>query len=138
MLCETIELRVPERVGVCQPAADRVEGRGVELTMLDTAVFHRGDKPGGLQDTQMLQHRRHRHVERLGKLGHRRLAPGQPGQHGTPRRIGERAKHGVQMSLFTCQLVILPAAAPDVRTGHSLCLKGWNPGSPDHPNILTP
>ncbi len=99
MLREAIELRVPEHMGVGQPAADRIEGRGVELTALDAAVFDGGDQAGRLEHTQMLEDRRHRHVERLGELGDRRLAPGQPGQDGAPRRVGQRAEHRVQMSV---------------------------------------
>ncbi len=87
---------MPERLRVVEPAIHRTKPTHVELAALHAAMLHGGHQPGRLEDAQVLEDGRQRHVERLGQLADRRPAAGQPRQHGAARRVGERAKHRVQ------------------------------------------
>jgi hypothetical protein len=93
---KTVELRIPERLRLGEPAVDRIKGADVDLAALHAAVLHGGHKARRLEHAKMLEDRGQRHVERLGQLAHRRPAAGQPREHGTARRIGERAEHRIQ------------------------------------------
>jgi len=54
------------------------------------------DEPCFLQNSEMLDEPRQRHIERLGQLADRALAVPEPSEHGAPRGIGERAEDCVE------------------------------------------
>ena len=96
VVAETVELKVPERPRVIQPAVHGVERSHVQLAALHPAALHRCDKPRRLQHAKVFQDGRHGHVERLGQLRDGRLAAREPGKNRAARRVGERAEHGVE------------------------------------------
>src|SRR5205085_11067774 len=71
---ESIETFLPELAVVIHPAGHFFQRPGVELAGTPLRVAAARDEPGPLQHLEMLRHRGEAHVERLGQLGHRRLA----------------------------------------------------------------
>jgi len=57
-------------------------------------------KPRLLKDDEMLQDRREAHAVRLCELRDGRLAARERGQDRAPRRVGQRLKGGVQLSII--------------------------------------
>ena len=79
-----------------QPLERAPEGAALQTAAHHAADLVAGDEPGVLQDAQMLDEAGERHAERRGQLADRTLALPQLREDGAPRRVGERAEHGVE------------------------------------------
>src|SRR6185312_16623065 len=73
---------------------------GDELIGADPPGLRRADDAGLLQDAQVLDHRRQRHVERPGQLADRRRTAGQPLDHGPPAAVAQCAEHPVELRIL--------------------------------------
>jgi len=99
MTRKPIELRVPEVVRVREPVVHRPQGFRLQPALLYASVFDSRNQASILEHVQMLQHGRHRHVERPRELADRRVAAGQAHQHRPARRVGEGAEDGVELDV---------------------------------------
>ena len=93
---QPIQPRVPEFLVALEPFERAFHRSWVELAAHDAADFFPLDQPCILENGQMLDDARQRHADRRGELSDRALAVPQPEQDRAPRRIGERAEHGVE------------------------------------------
>ena len=63
---------------------------------MNPAVLAFGDQPGPSEHLEMLRDGRQGHGVRGGEIADARLALGKPGEHGAPRRVGERREGVIQ------------------------------------------
>jgi hypothetical protein len=99
---EGLELRFPELPVVRDPPGGARERRGRQPAVMDPAVARARDQAGVLENAKVLGNGRQRDVERLGELGHGRLAVGEARHHRAPGGIGERAKRRVEGARRGC------------------------------------
>ena len=93
---KAVEPRVPERFVAVEPLARLAQRAPLQPAADHAAFLLPHDQPGVLEDVQVLQEAGQRHRERSREIADRLLAAFQSRQHGAPRRIGQRAEHGVE------------------------------------------
>src|SRR6516165_7057299 len=86
---QAVEAGFPFRAPRLQPVLHLVQPRRAELAAAHPPHFARAGEPGLLQHGEMLQHRRHGHLQRLRQLAHRGRAAREALQHGAASRVGE-------------------------------------------------
>src|SRR5690348_10344044 len=103
IVVEAVEALLPEAAIMLDPARHVLERSGLEPAWPPLRLAAARDEAGALQHLEVLGDGGHAHLERLGQLGDRGLAQGEPRQDGAPRRVGERregaaeavGRHGV-------------------------------------------
>ena len=93
---QAIQPRVPEFLVALEPFERALHRTGLELAAHDAADLFAFDEPCILENGQMLDDAGQRHADRRGQLADRALALPEPDQDRAPRRIGERAEHGIE------------------------------------------
>jgi hypothetical protein len=89
-------LRFPEAAHFANPFVDLLDHARIEKAVMNAPFFLPHHQAGPLQHPQVLRDCRQRHVERLGQLGDRPVAAGQPGQDGAAGGVGDGEECGVQ------------------------------------------
>jgi len=94
---QAIEACFPHAAIRLDPVGRILEWASIEATRTPLRLATSSHQPRALEHFQMLRDGGHAHIERLGKLGHRRLARYEPAQDHPAGRIGQCAKDGAQL-----------------------------------------
>ncbi len=108
---EPVEAAVPELSVGLQPLVRVSQRLGDDATRTTLRVTAAGDETRLLEHLEVLGDRRLAHGKRRGELGHRRLAPFQPGKDRTTSRIGQRCERRIELLRgrgHACPLSITP------------------------------
>ena len=94
---EPVEALLPDVAVALGPLGDFLERRRLDPARPPLRLAPARDQAGALEHPQVLRDGRHAHVERLGELGDRALARGQPRQDRPAGRVGEGGKRGAEL-----------------------------------------
>src|SRR5882724_8048682 len=96
VLVQTIESLFPDVAVALGPLGNRFERGPLDAARPPLRITPAGDQPRTLEDPEVLGHRGHAHVERLGELADRALARSEPSQNGPASGIGQGGEGGAQ------------------------------------------
>src|SRR5947207_7841478 len=92
-----VELLFPEAAVFIEPPLRRDERISAETAVGDASFLGTLDQSGVFEYAQVSRNRRCGHIERLAEIADRALAAGEPFDHRSPRRVGKRGKHRIEM-----------------------------------------
>ncbi len=93
---EGIRPLLPDLLLLQQPAPRSGQGLGAEAALANAALLDRGDAAAALEEADVLEKRRKRHVERLRELADAGGAMAQPCDNRTPRWIGQGQEDAIE------------------------------------------
>jgi hypothetical protein len=96
MRLQAIEARVPEVFVTVQPVARFLQRHAFQAAAHDAARLVTLDQAGIVENAEVLDEPRQRHVERRGKLADRPRAVAQRREDRAARGIGQRTEHCVE------------------------------------------
>src|ERR1700689_2276046 len=97
IILEAIEGLLPETAIVFEPIRRVLERSRGEPAWTPLRLAAALDQPGALQHFEVLRDGGHAHLERLGQLGHRRLARTEAGEDRAAGGIGQRRESRVEL-----------------------------------------
>jgi hypothetical protein len=93
---ERVELRLPVFAVAVEPQRGLEDRPGIEPAPADPTGALLPDEAGADQDLNVARDCLQRDVERRGQFRDEQIRAVEPGQHGTPDRIGQCGKHAVE------------------------------------------